>query len=655
MATTTTRPLTIAVIGGGPSGLFFCHAIESYVRKQEQEQQQHQKQHRPIKVVCFEKSSQPGGVWRAAADSASDSDPSTGSNTDSSKSNNSNNNSNSNNTITLNKVDDTEMYDKLWTNGASHLTEFFDYSYDEHFGGPVSVYMKRQDLLEYILGRVTKKCPNFLHKYVEFRQQVDRVVYDNENQRFEITVRDLDLSASTDSPSTHSTTSEQKTTQTTVRHFDKCIWACGENGRQNVPQNLVQLFRLGGFPGRIIHSADTSTLEQDVRGKRVLIVGGGFSSEDLSLQAIKLGVKQIVVCARNNGTEICWTKHWPMNKVQLLRCQEPIAVTENGNCIQFVEVEWTPYGYEKYMEEIESEVRNIDTIILCTGYHTNLDMLDDTLKQGFPKAEHRVEEMLEVPADFTVPPNLLTPFTGDVKIGDKVRYYPCYVHPNFYRGVLISNPNMMFLTTYGSHDPLLACDAYAWLLAGYVTGTVEIPSQQKMKELNKSEALDMLKYPYFRYLIDDNYWKTVDNLKNFWPDDPAKKSPIWDEVEYEEYIQATKMLARVMQEAKYPWSIGTYDALNENGLAVIRLGDLAYEHRANLNPSGNEKRWKTFRDVDNADQFCSLFTGTKAVPLTSRWMDTEEDGKRESIRRTNPPPDSIVPAVGECEPKLASK
>jgi trimethylamine monooxygenase len=198
--------------------------------------------------------------------------------------------------------------------------------------------MKRQDLLDYILSRVTKNCPDFLHKYVEFRKQVEHVVYDNENSRFNVSVRDLNSS------------------KTEVRHFDKCIWACGENGRQNVPQSLISLFRDGGFRGRIIHSAETATLREDVKGKRVLIIGRGFSGEDLALQAIKLGVEKIYVCTRRDGTEISWTSHWPMNKVKLLRCQEPLAVTENGRCIRFREVRWTPYGYLRESDEAQSEV-----------------------------------------------------------------------------------------------------------------------------------------------------------------------------------------------------------------------------------------------------------------------------------------------------------
>jgi cation diffusion facilitator CzcD-associated flavoprotein CzcO len=83
------------------------------------------KAHKDVSVTCFERSSQPGGVWLCA-----------------------------------NENNPTGMHANLWTNGASHSLEYFDDTLDEHFERP------RQDLVEYIIGRVTKKCPDFLGKYV---------------------------------------------------------------------------------------------------------------------------------------------------------------------------------------------------------------------------------------------------------------------------------------------------------------------------------------------------------------------------------------------------------------------------------------------------------------------------------------------------------
>jgi thioredoxin reductase len=586
-------PLSVAVIGGGPSGLFFCHAMEHMMKQTG----------RKITVRCFEKSSQPGGIWRAAE------------------------------TSSTNNAETTQMYDKLWTNGASHNTEFFDYTYDEHFGRPVTVYMKRQDLLGYMLGRVHKNCPDFLEKYVQFQTLVENVSFNDTIQKFDVTIKHMD-----------------GTNKTEVHQFDKCIWACGENGKRNVPENLIRMFRDGGFQGRIIHSADASRLEEDVKDKRILLVGGGLSAEDIALQAIKLKAKKIYVSTRVSA-EICWTKRWPMNKVKVLLNQAPVSVSENGKCIQFMEVEWTPDEYVRDGDHIESEIRNIDTIILCTGYRANIDMLEPSLRDGFPKTHRCQEEFLPVPDDWKMSTNMLTQHIGDVSVSDKVYYYSCYVHPKLYRGVLISNPNMMFITTYGAHVPLMACDAFAWLLAGYISGHVEMPSPEEMKQRNVTEALQYMDIPYFRYLMDGNYLEAVDDMHEMSSDDPTKNVPSWDDIEAAEALQSYKVLARVMQEAKYPFSLGTFDKLNKNGEAVKEFGNLSYYHRANLQPVGNEKNWKTFRDYDDPENFFSILTGTKAVKLDKPWMEIDKgnDGGLKVCIGSN---HCTIDLVGEISSKL---
>ena len=401
----SSRPLSIAVIGAGPSGLFFCHAME-YMMEQTG---------RAVSVTCYERAAQPGGVWRAAS------------------------------ATTTQTVHATEMYANLWTNGPSHCNEFFDYTYDEHFGTgqPVSVYMKRQDLLDYILRRVQKRTPDFLEKYVRCNTEVQHVVYNEAQEQFEVTTHDL------------------VTEKTQVGHFDKCVWACGDNGKQKMPEKLLNVFREGNFKGRIIHSADTAHLEEDVRGKRILLVGGGFSSEDLALQAIKLGVKKVYVSCSYSSAEICWTKNWPMNKVKVLPYQVPTKVTEKGNCIQFQEVTFTHQGYKISSDEVETELRNIDTVILCTGYEVNLEMLDESLRsKGVPKTGCNVETPLNVPEGWKMPKNVMSDVTGEVELSETVKYHPGYVHPDFYKGVMISNPNMMFISVYSSYLPMLACYYY---------------------------------------------------------------------------------------------------------------------------------------------------------------------------------------------------
>lgn len=154
----------------------------------------------------------------------------------------------------------------LWTNGPKENIEFFDYTYEEHFGEhPLPVYLPRQPVLDYMIGRVTKKCPDFFEKYMQFNTNVDSVRYVESKEKFDIVTRDM-------------WTGEQ------VKHeYDYCIWSGGENGRPMMPGPLVNLFQEGGYAGRIIHSTDTTNFEEDTKGKRVLIIGGSYSAEDLAL------------------------------------------------------------------------------------------------------------------------------------------------------------------------------------------------------------------------------------------------------------------------------------------------------------------------------------------------------------------------------------
>jgi thioredoxin reductase len=374
------EPVSVAVIGCGPGGMFFCHAMEQKMKESPTGQS--------YSVSCFERSSQPGGVWRKA------------------------------DTKNTASADAVEMYDNLWTNGSAFNMEFSDYTFEEHFGTkPVTVYMKRQDVLEYITGRVTKHCPNFFEKYAQFETEVIHVVFDQATQKFNVTTKDLKMG------------------KTKTKHFDKCLWACGDNGVQKMPKNLVDMFRKGGFKGNIIHSADSARLEEHVRGKRILLIGGGYSAEDLALQSIKLGVKKVYCVARSRECEVFSMKCWPGDKVDILIEQQPIGVTEGGRCIQFQKVDWVwPDKYEKAdgAADVEREIRNIETIIFCTGYNRAIGMLDEELQKGI---RHQNHELL-VPEDWVMPDNPLTNLTGPVKPG-KCIYFDSWAKR--YRGVLVSS------------------------------------------------------------------------------------------------------------------------------------------------------------------------------------------------------------------------
>ena len=80
------------------------------------------------------------------------------------------------------------MYRNLWSNGPKEALEFAEYTFDEHFGKPISSYPPREVLWEYINGRVEKTG---VRDYVRFSTAVRWVEYNEATGTFSVTVEDL--------------------------------------------------------------------------------------------------------------------------------------------------------------------------------------------------------------------------------------------------------------------------------------------------------------------------------------------------------------------------------------------------------------------------------------------------------------------------------
>jgi hypothetical protein len=184
----------------------------------------------------------------------------------------------------------------------------------------------------------------------------------------------------------------------------------------------------------------------------------------------------------------------------------------------------------------------------------------------------------------------------------------------------ISNPNMMFVENNSEH-PLIEISANCWYLAGCVSGSVRLPSSDEMSKQNYERAIFELGYPFYRIRMDENYAKVAMALPGFWPEDAEEESELLNEIWEIDSVFPVKVLARTMEEGGYPLSLGTFEELNENGLALIEMDSKAGGHRCEDARDDAEWKWKTYRDCTDAGQFQSLFTGSKAVPLEAHWMD----------------------------------
>lgn len=588
-------PVKVAVIGGGPSGMFFCHAMHRQNALRGLNPQDR------VQVTCFEQSDMPGGVWKALSNchpltSRKDDEPPPHWNEDDSSTQ-----------VTP------SMYAALWTNGPSHNIEFGDYTFDQHFKAQaVPVYMRRKDVLEYMKQRVLHNHPTFFQDYFQFGKRVTNVKYMQDDAQFHITVQD-------------------KSGHQTVQLFDKCVWACGDNGKKFVPKTLLQHFE--NFQGVTLHSTETSNLREHVEDKQILLIGGGYSAEDLALQTIKLGVKKVFIVTRDKEAPVNWTTHWPFHKVKLIQQQQVRKVY--GNTIEFEYAEWTwPGGYTTAKNKVSKTIHNIDTVIFCTGYLSNMDMLEPALQTKLPGDYFSSNRFpLQVPDDWKMKDHPVNQLTGTVIPGETI-HYPGLCVPTLYRGILIDNPNMMFVSPYDLETPLLALDVYAWLLASFVSGTKELPSADEMKRRNHEQALREMSIPYVRYYMDSNYCEALDDLSDFWDSDDESESSssnsssddspgealpsgatTYAECAGEYYSYLYDVLYEAIQEGGYPLS---RDALHK----MAWYDDKSYEHRRDAF-SDKKKPWQTFRDCEDSDIFQSVFTGSKARPLEGRWLDIE--------------------------------
>jgi cation diffusion facilitator CzcD-associated flavoprotein CzcO len=321
---TVLAPPTVGVIGCGPGGMSFLHAIATRRRKLEEDGDEEGLSKLPI-ISVFERSSTAGGVWKSSKDDSpgaltsssifpqdvkitdedgtkdvvttkeDDTEISVTGTSISSASSNQNDDVHDddasgvvvedNDYIIGKKVDSsTSMYEALWTNGPNQVIEYPDYTFKEHFKQALPIYLPRGALLEYMMARVTKNNPNFFDD-VRFNTTVNNVSYDEVQKKFVFMLMD-------------NISGERR-----VEYFDKCIWAAGLNGCAKIPRSIRTTLHEGGFKGIDIHSSEAGDVLGNFKDKQIVLIGDAFSAEDIALQAVKLGVKKVRVL---NCTLYCY-------------------------------------------------------------------------------------------------------------------------------------------------------------------------------------------------------------------------------------------------------------------------------------------------------------------------------------------------------------
>ena len=270
----------IAIIGAGPSGMAALRAFESAQRSGA----------KIPEIVAYEKQDDWGGQWNYNWRSGTDK---------------------------YGEPVHSSMYRNLWSNGPKEALEFAEYTFDEHFGRPISSYPPREVLWDYIDGRVQGSD---VKDKVQFSTAVRWVDYDRDLDTFTVTVENL------------------RSGKTTSSEFDRIIVSTGHFSYPNLPD-----FKgIGTFPGSIRHAHDFRGAEK-LADKRVLLIGASYSAEDIGVQAFKMGARSVTISYRTAPMGY----DWPDGMEEL-----PLVQRFDGETVHFT----------------GGQTREFDAVILCTGY-----------------------------------------------------------------------------------------------------------------------------------------------------------------------------------------------------------------------------------------------------------------------------------------------
>ncbi len=301
------------------------------------------------------------------------------------------------------------MYRYLWSNGPKEGLEFADYTFDEHFGKPIASYPPRAVLYDYIEGRIKKAG---IRDKIRFSNLVRDIRYNEDTRRFAVVARD----------SAEDRESEES--------FDYVVVASGHFSTPNVP--YYDGFE--AFDGRILHAHDFRDAREFI-GMDILILGTSYSAEDIGSQCWKYGCKSVTVAHRTAPMGFHWPDNWQ---------EVPKLERVQGNTAWF----------------IDGTSKDVDAIILCTGYKIHFPFLPDELRL---RSANRLA-------------------TADL-----------------YKGVVWNgNPRLFYLGMQDQWYTFNMFDAQAWYVRDVIMGRIELPSRDVMEQdpKDREAAEDALEDDY---------------------------------------------------------------------------------------------------------------------------------------------------------------
>jgi trimethylamine monooxygenase len=289
------------------------------------------------------------------------------------------------------------MYHQHRTNGLNEMLEMPDYSFFEHFGHPITSYPPRAVMLDYLKGWARTTGAD---QMIVLNRKVMSVEPDSKTNKFRVYSQD---------------------TNTAARHtayFDHVVVCSGHFSLPNYPEPIPGL---EDWKGHAIHSHNFRLGGGDYRGENVLIMGTGYSGEDIAMQCVKFGAASATVVHRTapGGWDFMG---WPIDE----KSKHGMYYDAKDDKFHFA----------------DGSAKRYSSIIYCTGY-----------KHNFPFLSGDLDLMTN---------NRLIPNT----------LWKGIVHPN--------NPALMFLGMPDQYYTFSFFHATAKFVLGVCEGKVSIPSKTDM-------------------------------------------------------------------------------------------------------------------------------------------------------------------------------
>ena len=284
------------------------------------------------------------------------------------------------------------MYRYLWSNGPKECLEFADYTFEEHFGRPIPSFPPREVLTDYIKGRVEASGAR---KFCKFNHAVHWVRYSDQDETFAVVARDLEND------------------RLVSEVFDYVVVSTGHFSVPNVPH----FEGFDTFNGRVLHAHDFRDA-REFEGLDILIIGTSYSAEDIGSQCHKYGAKSVTISHRTAPTGF----HWPDSFEEV-----PLLTRVEGKSAHFK----------------DGSSKNIDAVILCTGYLHHFPFMSSELNL---KTTNRMWT------------------------------------PGLYQGVIFEdNPKVSYLGMQDQYYTFNMFDVQAWYVRDVIMGRIQLPSKEEMQ------------------------------------------------------------------------------------------------------------------------------------------------------------------------------